>query len=391
MKNYKKNLNLNYIYELCLNCRFTQLLWPTYMIIMGYSLVEVGMAESLFHATSLVCEIPTGMISDLYGRKTSRLLGRLLNIVDILLLAFATNIWMVYLSFIISAIAYTLESGTDSAYVYDLMLENKDEQRFAKVQGYREVIFQVGSFIGIIMGGFIADYSYRLAYILSIIMVLLTIIILMQTSEIRHNEFKKVSILKAMKHQYTTSFQLLKENNQIISLILSYSLFSATITTCHFYITNFLKDYGLSMSKISFVLALENIAGVAAGLYAYKLIQRYSKYHVALILPLFIVIGLMGVPFFPISLIAMIFIGFIETLLYVSITTFLNEMIPSSSRATLLSCNSMVFSFVMIIYFPFVGLMGQLFGLKLAFIALSILMIIVYIIYQKSIRNVLKK
>ena len=119
----KKNLYLNYIFEFLLNFKLTSLLWPTFLVIKGFSLVDVGICESVFHITSMLGEMPTGIISDLYGRRLSRLLGRMVEIVSIILLIFARQEWMIYLSFILQALSYNLESGTDSAYVYDYQFQ----------------------------------------------------------------------------------------------------------------------------------------------------------------------------------------------------------------------------------------------------------------------------
>ena len=91
----KKNLYLNYIFEFLLNFKLTSLLWPTFLVIKGFSLVDVGICESVFHITSMLGEMPTGIISDLYGRRLSRLLGRIVEIVSIILLIFARQEWMI--------------------------------------------------------------------------------------------------------------------------------------------------------------------------------------------------------------------------------------------------------------------------------------------------------
>ena len=387
MNNYKKNLYYNYIYEFFLNLKLTQLLWPTYLILKGFTLVDVGIAEGLFHLTSLLCELPTGMISDLYGRKISRFIGRILSIIEVILLLTATSRWHIYLAFIISALSYNMESGTDSAYVYDLMLENKDEKNFPKIQGKREVILQAGSFIGIFIGGFFADISYSLTYFISLVIILISIFFLLKMKEIKNKHYQKTNIIQGIIYQYRISYDLFKSNHQIIYIILAYSLFSASITTCHYYLTNYWKEMNITMSAISFFLSLENIAGIIAGLVAYKIIQYFPKKKIMLILPLFIIIGLMGIPFFPISIIAMIFIGFVESLLYVSVTTFLNEIISSDTRATLLSCMSMIDSIVMVLYFPTFGWIGSHFSLKNAFLTLAVISTLVYIVYQRIIRK----
>lgn len=67
-------------------------------------------------------------------------------------------------------------------------------------------------------------------------------------------------------------------------------------------------------------------------------------------------------------------------------TSFLNEKVVSQFRATLLSTLSLGFSAVMILYFPFVGWIGELYGLKIAYLCLFVLVLFIYILYQHIIR-----
>lgn len=387
----KKNLYLNYIFEFLINFKLTSLLWPTFLVMKGFSLIDVGICESVFHLTSLLGEMPTGIISDLYGRRLSRLLGRLTDIISVVLLILAQSEWMIYLSFILSALSYTMESGTDSAYVYDLLLEEKSQGEFPKIQGRREVVIQIAILLATTLGGMIAGVSYKLTYGLSIIVIVLSLIVLMQMKEIKNQHYVKTNILNDMKLQVIQSYTLIKKDHQIFYLILSTSLFSASLTTCYFYLTNYWSELGVSISSISFFLALENVVAMIAGIFTYRIMKRYSQKRLLLILPLGIVISMIGIPFYPISIFAICAMAFFETILYIAMTSFLNEKVSSQLRATLLSTMSLGFSATMIIYFPFVGFMGEHFGLKIAYICLFVIVLIIYVIYQYVIRKKYEK
>ena len=43
--------------------------WIAILAARGYSLVEIGFAETVFHITSLILEIPSGVFADVFGRK----------------------------------------------------------------------------------------------------------------------------------------------------------------------------------------------------------------------------------------------------------------------------------------------------------------------------------
>ena len=51
--------------------RVTDAVWVVFLMTRGFSLWQVGLAEGIFHAVSLLCEIPSGMAADLMGRRRS--------------------------------------------------------------------------------------------------------------------------------------------------------------------------------------------------------------------------------------------------------------------------------------------------------------------------------
>ena len=385
MKN--KHLTYSYLFDFLKNFSLTSAIWPTFVVLRGFSLVDVGISESIFHIVSIIGELPTGMISDLYGRKFSRMLSLVVEVLGAVILLFAHSRILIYISFALSALSYNLESGTDSAYIYDLLSETNEQDRFAKIQGYREVILQGAMLLGVVIGGKIASRSYEKAYIMTIFISLAAMIVLSKMKEIRNEYNEKKNVRQSIKEQFTSSYQLVKEDHQILYLVLSYSLFSATVTTCHYYLTNYWKSLGIDISSISLYLSIENIAGLVAGMIAYRIIQRISKKQLLVCLPAGIVLALAGIPFFPISIVSICLMSFFESISYIAISTFLNELVDSRHRATLLSLMSMAFSIVMIVYFPVVGALGDCFSLKEAFMCLTVFNGVVYLVYFKGIQH----
>ena len=54
--------------------------WILFFIQNGLSLLQIGLLESIFHGTSLLCEIPSGMLADRFSYKTNLYLARLSSI-----------------------------------------------------------------------------------------------------------------------------------------------------------------------------------------------------------------------------------------------------------------------------------------------------------------------
>ena len=49
--------------------------WVALLAARGFSLVEIGLGETVFHLTSLLFEIPSGVLADVFGRKKMLLAG----------------------------------------------------------------------------------------------------------------------------------------------------------------------------------------------------------------------------------------------------------------------------------------------------------------------------
>lgn len=43
--------------------------WVALLAVRGFSMVEIGFAECIFHIASMIFEIPSGAIADVFGRK----------------------------------------------------------------------------------------------------------------------------------------------------------------------------------------------------------------------------------------------------------------------------------------------------------------------------------
>ena len=69
-----------------------------------------------------------------------------------------------------------------------------------------------------------------------------------------------------------------------------------------------------------------------------------------------------------------------ESILFIAAGDYVNKIVPSKNRATVLSFASMVFSFFMITLFPIVGYLGDLYSLRFSLKILSMTGMIAVII-----------
>ncbi|MDA3847621.1 MAG: MFS transporter [Vallitaleaceae bacterium] len=105
IKTYMTNIRLNYGFHFLKSMNLTQGIWMIYLVSKGLSLFEVGLIEGIFHVTSFLMETPTGAIADIFGRKTSRLVGVVFSILGGILMIISTSFAGFAISFIVTALS----------------------------------------------------------------------------------------------------------------------------------------------------------------------------------------------------------------------------------------------------------------------------------------------
>lgn len=375
---YVRNLKITYAFEFFMNINFMQALWMTYLAFKGLSLWEIGLAESMFHVVSLIMEVPTGVIADLYGRKLSRLLGTLLRLIYLVVLFYVDSLPMALLAFGITALSYNLESGSDTALIYDSLVADRMEDQFTRIQGKREVILQLASILGVFIGGILADISYTHAIGYTF---LVSALALGVGSFFMEAPYHKHEQRPSLKEHFKAMWFALKGQKELLVLMSLAGIFLAALVSLHFYIGIYLKDEGLRLSQVSLYLLISPLGGMITGLLL-KHLEKYT-HQVLRITPLLVPIflSLVLVPSFRIP--SLFVLGSLNTLIFVFTNQRINEMIESSQRASLLSVSGMIYSVVMVVLFPLIGYLGDITQLKTALITLAAFTAILAFIFNR--------
>lgn len=346
--------------------------WMLFLAFRGMSLVQIGLLESIFHITSMLMEIPTGIVADRFGRKTSRILGRVAAMISGVMMLSANSFWGFAAAFVLTALSYNLESGAGDAMVYDSLVELKDEGRFMKVKGVLELAFQSASMVSLIVGGIVATYSYFWAYAISVGLHVLSLGVALTFKEPKVGrpevatavpERNKITLFRHIQE----SIRVIRENHGILKYVLYIEGFSLFCTTLYFWFQNHLKSTGYVEWQIGLVLAIATAASAVAGMQADRLERKIGENRTVRTVPFFAVAALALIAWSPWEPLGMVLLLAIDSLLVVSFSGYINRMIPSHCRATLLSFQSMVFSVLMIVLFPIVGLVAEHWGFKTAF------------------------
>lgn len=383
----KSNISKNYLFLGLSHVDLTRGLWMIWLTLRGFSLTQLGIMEGIFHLTSFLMEVPTGIVADIFGRKTSRLLGRVLFLGSLFILYFSRSFAIQCLGFSLTAIGYNLESGAGEALVYDSLKETGRELFYKKIAGINNMIFEVGSIIGLIIGGYCAHYlGYKWVFIPGMAVCALTIIVALLFEEPtlaleEQHRLRQLGWFEAMKEQTFQSLRVVREKPRIAFIILFTELVMMFLTCLYFYLQTYWKAEGRNELQIGGYLAVASVISAVTGIMAGRIEKRIGIRGILLFLPILLILSLWGLGISDYSVFFYAMTGFVPGVLYVAMQDYLNSMIPSERRATILSFQSMAYSFYMIVFFPLVGLAGDEWGLKRAFLILAIIASAMYGIY----------
>lgn len=384
-----RNIGLDYSFTFLNNLNLLHALWMIWLSLRGFSLLELGFLEGIFHITSFVMEVPTGAIADLWGRRQSRILGRIFFIFSMLFLWGSRTFVFQTVGFMMTAISYNLESGAGEALVYDSLSYLKKEAAFIKIRGKKELIYQLAAIIAFLSGGYLATKNYDLVFILVLIiggLSLINAMLMVEPPIVKNKEPIGGSLIRrvfvSLAQQTRDSLLVIQKQPRIAYLIIFTESVFVFSTTQYFYLQTWWKFAGYTEWYMGIVFACQCLLAGLSAVLAPKMDKRYGEEKLLFLVPLMLLVSLWGVAIFEFKALFFVLTGAFEGILVVTVSDYINKLIPGEFRATILSYQSMVFSLLMLFIFPLVGWLGDLYSLDFSLYVIAGTGSLLYFIYR---------
>ncbi|MBQ8526899.1 MAG: MFS transporter [Lachnospiraceae bacterium] len=354
----RKQLSKLYVSSVLGNLSLTGA-WVAILAARGYSLVEIGIAETVFHGVSLVFEIPSGVLADVFGRKKMLVVSTIMGMISDIVMILSESLFMVCLSIAFRALSYNFSSGSGDALAYDSLKQVKMESRFEKYESNQLIIYRLCSGISTLCAGFALAIGHRLAYGTSLITGTIQIIILLSLHEICMKSAANHigdKIGRKLIGCFKESFVFLKEMRKCMGLMLCNSFVGAIDILLLFFLQAKLPESGISKWWLGFALLFMEMGGIVGSRLILKVPKIKYKWIFTISL-LFVLTGILA-EHSGVCLI-MALGGFVAAVgddaLQVRTNAILQDMFPSEQRATLTSIESFSFSVIMIVLSPLAG------------------------------------
>lgn len=333
--------------------------WVAILASRGYSLVEIGTAETIFHITSLIFEIPSGILADVFGRKKMMIVSNIMQMIGNILMILSSNLFMVCLSIAFYALSYNFSSGSGDALAYDSLKLAKMEDKFEKYESNQLIIYRLCSGISTLCAGFALFLGHKIAYGTDLIVGTVQFLILFSLREVyaeNSQKNKESKIIRKLIVCFKESFTFLREAKKAIGFMLCNSFVGAIDILLLFFLQAKLPEKGISEWGLGFALLFMEMGGVVGSKLILKL-PKFSYKRTFIMSTSLVLVGLLAEhsPLYWIMALG----GFIaaagDDALQVRTNVLLQDMFPSEQRATLISVESFSFSIVMIILSPLAG------------------------------------
>ena len=151
-----------YLYKSTEAVEFYRPIMYLFFLAQGLSFTQIAALEAIYNLTTLVGEIPTGYVGDRVGRRNSLLFGTVLISLTLLGIGLSGSFWAFAVLYACWSMGYNFRSGSEDAWLYDTLTDDRSEDRFAHVRGRGEsVALAVGAGAAVV-GGYLGslDLSY---------------------------------------------------------------------------------------------------------------------------------------------------------------------------------------------------------------------------------------
>jgi MFS family permease len=341
-----------------------QLWWPIWVIYLteerGLTLGQVTLIDVPFWLSIILLQIPAAAIADRWGRKPTLLASATAFAAAVTFFGLATNFWLILGSYLVWGAAFALLSGTESAFIYDSLKAIGREHEYARIYGRGWAVATVGGLAGTLLGAPIADAtSLPFPIIASGALAFLAAVAAFTFKEplIRDHEAPHPSYGGIIRE----AFGIVRRQPAVRYALMYFGLITMGSIGTVFFFQPFLVEHNVDLGQVGIWQTPMRIAGVVGALMAHRLISGFGERRTFYGMALLLVASYALLATWD-SVYAQVAFPVMNAMVVLSqptVTNFLNRLVPSEQRATVISLTNLMRSAILIPSAPLLGALAE--------------------------------
>jgi MFS family permease len=366
------------------NTLATSLIWginTLFLLSAGLNNTQAFLANAFFMLGHVLFEVPTGIVADIKGRRLSYILGTLTLAAATLLYFVAWQIgapfWLWAVSSVLLAIGYTFFSGATEAWLVDALAFAGHKGDLESVFAKRQIVDGAAMLVGAVGGGLIAQATnLGVPYLLrAFFLVVNFVVAFLFMKDWGFVAEKSASLAKDVKQLFGTSFRLGLQHPPVRWIMLT-SLFTGGVGMYVFYamqphLLNLFGDqqaYWVAGLAAALMAGTQIIGGLTVPFVRVLFKRRTTVLILRRVIAAVALIILSLTSHFWLALVLLFIWGLASAVGQPVRQAYLNKLIPSRQRATVLSFDALLDSAGGAATQPLLGRSADIWGYPVSFI-----------------------
>lgn len=383
MNQAARKVQRTYLTLFLFNTLAASLIWginTLFLLDAGLNNLEAFAANAFFTAGFVLFEIPTGVVADLRGRRVSYLLGLLTLAISTVLYLF---MWYVSAPFwawagasLFLGLGFTFLSGAFEAWLADALAHAGEKEKFESVLAKGEIVQGTAMLAGSVAGGAIAQATnLGVPYVIRAVLLVVNLVLAaLLMKDIGFTPVKAKRATEEIKSILRASIKY-GLHNRPVRWIMFAAPFTGGVTIYAFYAMQpyLLELYGNKQAYGIAGLAAAIVAGaqIAGGVLVPYISRVFSRRTVVLLACeaiSVVVLAIIGfVPNFWVAVTLLVLWGLMFSAVTPIRQGYLNALIPSEQRATVLSFDSLFGSAGGVVIQPLLGKAADVWGYPISY------------------------
>ena len=357
----------------------------------GLSMFQVMVLQSLFSAAVILLEVPSGYFADRFGRKKTLVFSSIFATLGIATYSIGRGFMVFLLAEIVWAVSTSLVSGADSAMFYDTLVEMGEESSYKERWGLASSLGMVSAAVAAILGGFIAEYRLRWTLFVQIPFMAAMIPTAMALKEPTHHK----EVVKEERKTIKTVMKDVWNVKKLRYLILYAAFIYAGLQVAFWMYQPYFELTGLEIAAFGWAYAAFNLVSAGSSKYGYWIEERLGKVKSLILMPALVVISLLLMSNV-LAVFSFVFIflqQFVRGFQKPVISDYINEIISSENRSTILSAKSLLGRLLQAASLPIFGLIVDIYSVPQAMNVLAVTLVtgtisLLFLIYSVDALNI---